>query len=41
VIVDYGVASSVWLRLRYLSANQIDGLEFGNDVLQFDVNTHF
>jgi hypothetical protein len=41
VIVDYGVASRVWLRLRYLSANQIDGPEFGNDVLQFDVNTNF
>src|SRR5271156_380761 len=41
VIVDYGVASRVWLRLRYLSANQIDGPEFANDVLQFDVNTNF
>jgi hypothetical protein len=40
-IVDVGVASQVWLRLRYLSANQIDGPEFANDVLQFDVNTHF
>ena len=41
VIVDYGVASHVWLRLRYLSANQIDGPEFANDVLQFDVNAGF
>jgi Putative porin len=41
VIADYGVATRVWLRLRYLSANVIDGPTFGVDVLQFDVNTRF
>jgi len=38
---DYGVAERVWLRLRYLSANEIDGPRFGVDTLQFDVNTRF
>jgi Putative porin len=41
LIGDYGVAPRVWLRLRYLSANQIDGPQFGNDVVQFDVNSSF
>jgi hypothetical protein len=38
---DYGVANRVWLRLRYLSANEIDGPKFGVDTLQFDVSTRF
>jgi hypothetical protein len=38
---DYGVANRVWLRLRYLSANEIDGPRFGVDTLQFDVSTRF
>jgi hypothetical protein len=38
---DYGVANHVWLRLRYLSANEIDGPRFGVDTLQFDVSTRF
>jgi hypothetical protein len=38
---DYGVAERVWLRLRYLSANEIDGPRFGVDTLQFDVNARF
>lgn len=41
VIVDVGVATRTWLRLRYLSANQIDGTQFGVDTLQFDVNARF
>jgi hypothetical protein len=41
VITDLGVANRVWLRLRYLSANVIDGLTFSVDTLQFDVNTRF
>jgi hypothetical protein len=40
-IGDYGVAHNTWLRLRYLSANEIDGPRFGVDVLQLDVNTRF
>src|SRR3984885_2739541 len=38
---DYGVANHVWLRLRYLSANEVDGPRFGVDTLQFDVSTRF
>jgi hypothetical protein len=38
---DIGVANRVWLRLRYLSANEIDGPRFGVDTLQFDVSTRF
>lgn len=41
VVADLGVANRVWLRLRYLSANVIDGPTFGVDTLQFDVNTRF
>ncbi len=41
VVGDYGVADHVWLRLRYLSANEIDGPRFGVDTLQFDLNTRF
>jgi len=40
-IGDYGLANRVWLRLRYLSANEIDGPMFGVDTLQIDVNTKF
>lgn len=38
---DVGVANRVWLRLRYLSANEIDGPRFGVDTVQFDVSTRF
>jgi hypothetical protein len=41
VVGDLGVANHVWLRLRYLSANEIDGPRFGVDTLQFDVSTRF
>jgi hypothetical protein len=41
VIGDIGLASRVWARLRYLSANEIDGPRFGVDTLQLDVNTRF
>jgi hypothetical protein len=41
VVGDVGVANRVWLRLRYLSANEIDGPRFGVDTLQFDVSTRF
>ncbi len=40
-IGDYGLANRVWLRLRYLSANEIDGPIFGEDTLQLDVNSKF
>ncbi len=38
---EYGVAHNVWLRLRYLSSNAIDGPKFGVDVVQLDMNTRF
>jgi hypothetical protein len=42
VIVDYGLANRLWTRLRYLSANEIDGgLAFGVDTIQLDLSTRF
>jgi hypothetical protein len=38
---DLGVARDTWLRLRYMSANEVDGPTYGLDVIQFDVNTRF
>jgi polyhydroxyalkanoate synthesis regulator phasin len=39
--LDYNVNPRVWTRLRYLSANEIDGLPLGVDVWQVDLNTRF
>jgi Putative porin len=41
VVIDYGLSTRVWTRLRYLSANEIDGPRFGVDTLQFDLSTRF
>ncbi len=48
LVGDYGLANRVWLRLRYLSSNEIDGpatvsgpTTLGIDTLQIDVNTRF
>jgi hypothetical protein len=41
VVVDYGLTKRVWTRLRYLSANEIDGPRFGVDTLQVDLSTRF
>lgn len=41
LVGDYGLVDRVWLRLRYLSANQIDGPTYDVDTLQIDVNTRF
>lgn len=38
---DYGLAANVWLSLRYLSANEIDGPPLGIDVLMLDLNGAF
>lgn len=38
---DYGIAKRVWVRLRYLSSNAIDGPTLGIDTLQVDLNTRF
>lgn len=40
-VVDYGLANRLWTRLRYLSANEIDGPRFGVDTLQLDLSTRF
>ena len=38
---DYGLANRIWVRLRYLSSNAIDGPTLGIDTLQIDLNTSF
>lgn len=38
---DYGLGKNVYLSLRYLSANEIDGPPLGIDVLQLDLNAVF
>lgn len=38
---DLGVANKVWIRLRYLSSNAIDGPTLGIDTVQLDLNTRF
>jgi hypothetical protein len=38
---DYALANRVWTRLRYLSANEIDGPLFGVDTIQLDLSTRF
>jgi len=38
---DFGVANNTWFRVRYLSANEIDGPRYGLDVLQVDLNARF
>jgi hypothetical protein len=41
VWTSFGLAKNTWLRLRYLSANEIDGPRYGLDILQLDVNARF
>jgi hypothetical protein len=41
IVADYGLANRVWMRLRYLSSNAIDGATLGIDTLQIDLNTRF
>jgi hypothetical protein len=41
LVGQLGLAHNVWMRLRYLSANEIDGTTFGVDTAQIDVNTRF
>jgi hypothetical protein len=38
---DLGLSRGAWLRLRYLSANEIDGPALGIDVWQLDLNGQF
>jgi hypothetical protein len=39
--IDYGLSKYLFTRLRYMSANQIDGPTFGVDTLQLDLSTRF
>jgi len=41
VVVDYGLSNRLRMRLRYLSANEIDGPIFDVDTLQIDMNASF
>jgi hypothetical protein len=36
-----GLTKNVWVRLRYLSANEITGPRYGLDIIQLDVNARF
>jgi hypothetical protein len=38
---SFGVAKNTWLRLRYLSANEVDGARYGLDIWQLDLNARF
>jgi Putative porin len=41
LIADYGLATRLWMRLRYQSASQIDGPTYIVDTAQIDLNTRF
>lgn len=38
---DYGLTRGTWLRTRWMSSDEIDGVPFSMDVLQVDVNANF
>ena len=38
---DVGLANRLWMRVRYLSSNAIDGPTLGIDTIQLDLNTRF
>lgn len=38
---SYGINDYTWLKLRYMSADEIDGPPLGIDVLQLDLNARF
>ena len=39
---SFGVAKNTWIRVRYMSGNEIDGPpQYGLDILQLDVNARF
>ncbi len=41
LVGDVGLANSVWLRVRYMSSNAIDGPQLAIDTVQVDLNTRF
>jgi len=38
---SFGLARDTWLRVRYMSSNEIDGPRYGLDILQIDLNARF
>ena len=38
---SYGISRNAWVRLRYLSANEIIGPRYGLDIWQLDLNARF
>ncbi|MDP2326009.1 MAG: putative porin [Gammaproteobacteria bacterium] len=38
---EFGITNNTWARLRYLTADEIDGAPLGIDVLQLDLNAKF
>jgi hypothetical protein len=41
LVGDVGLAKHVWMRVRYLSSNSIDGPQLAIDTVQVDLNTRF
>jgi len=41
LIGELGLASKVWMRVRYMSSNAIDGPQLAIDTVQVDLNTRF
>jgi hypothetical protein len=38
---SYGIAKNTWVRVRYMSSNEVDGPRYGLDILQLDINARF
>jgi len=38
---SFGLARDTWLRVRYMSSNEIDGPRYGLDIVQIDLNARF
>ena len=41
VWTSFGVAKNTWVRVRYMSSNEIDGPRYGLDIVQVDLNARF
>lgn len=41
VWTQFGLAKNSWLRLRYMSSNEVDGPRYGLDIVQLDLNAQF
>ena len=38
---SFGLAKDTWIRVRYMSSNEIDGPRYGLDIVQLDLNARF